>query len=139
MRLFGQKKKLVLVADDSFTDRKTTCAFLKENGYDVIEAQDGGPAVVLAVKEKPDLILMGNNMLLLSGQTAVAILRSHPKTWYIPIIMVSYNDRIANVERCLAEGANDYVMKPFQAERLLGKIQTLLKPSPRSPAGPPKP
>ena len=136
MGLFRKKKKLVLVADDSFTDRKTTCAFLKENSYDVLEAQDGGPAVQLAVKEKPDLILLGNNMLLLSGHTSVAILRAHPKTWHIPIIMVSHNDRLANVEKCLAEGANDYVMKPFQPDRLLGKIQGLLRPGPRTATEP---
>lgn len=69
---------------------------------------------------------MGNNMLLLSGETAVAILRSNAKTKDIPIIIVSSNDRLANVEECLSQGANDYVVKPFEADRLLAKIKSFL-------------
>ena len=118
--------KKVLVTDNNFSDREMIGALLKDKGFDVIEAEDGGPAVQIALKEQPDLILMGNNMLLLSGETAVAILRSNAKTKDIPIIIVSSNDRLTNVEKCLSQGANDYVIKPFEADRLLAKIRSFL-------------
>jgi CheY-like chemotaxis protein len=127
MGLFGRRKRTkVLVADDVVADRRALSGFMEGRGCDVVEAGDGGPAVNLAVKELPDLILLGNNLQLLSGETVVAILRSDPRTQRIPIIIVSSNDKVANVERCLSQGANDYVVKPFDADRLLAKIERLI-------------
>ena len=72
MGLFGQKKKRVLVSDGNYGDRRTLTVLLQEKGYDVLEAGDGGPAVNLAMEERPDLILLSNNSQLLSGETVAS-------------------------------------------------------------------
>ncbi len=87
---------------------------------------DSGTAVQIADKERPDLVLLGNDTLMLSGRTAVAILRSNAKTRDIPIIVISPNNKLSDVEECLSQGASDYMVKPVDTEHLLVKIRKLL-------------
>ncbi|MEK7389258.1 MAG: response regulator [Elusimicrobiota bacterium] len=127
MGLFGNKKKKILVSDGDILSRQSLMTLLLEQGYEVLEAQDGGGAVKTADKELPDLILLDNSMPLLAGATAVAILRTNPKTQAIPIIVLSSNNLVSDVEQCLSQGARDYIVKPFDKAHLLAKIQRLLE------------
>jgi CheY-like chemotaxis protein len=122
----GFRKKTVLVSDYDFTVRQSLRELLEQHGYTVLESAHSGAAVQLADTEQPDLILLDNNTLLLSGTTAVAILRSNARTRDIPIIVISPNNRISDVEECLSQGANDYVVKPFETTHLLTKIRAIL-------------
>lgn len=123
---FTSRPKKVLVSDSDPVSRRKITGLLELNGFKVVEAAGAGPAVKLAVEERPDLILMDNKMVLLAGETAVAILRAEPKTKETPIIIVSSDDSMGNVERCLAQGANDFVLKPVDGPRLLAKVKDLL-------------
>jgi DNA-binding response OmpR family regulator len=122
----GRRKKTILVSDYDSIIRQSLSELLQEQGYTVLVAAHSGTAVQIADKERPDLILLDNNTLLLSGTTAVAILRSNAHTRDIPIIIISPNNRISDVEECLSQGANDYVVKPFDTDHLLTKIRNLL-------------
>ena len=124
--LFGRRKKTILISDYDSMARRSLSELLREQGYEVLEAAHSGTAVQFADKVRPDLILLGNDTLLLSGTTAVAILRSNTRTRDIPIIVVSPNNKLSDVEACLSQGANDYLVKPFDTDRLLAKIQNLL-------------
>lgn len=122
----GRRKKTILVSDYDAVIRQSLSELLREQGYAVLEAEHGGAAVRIADQERPDLILLDNNTLLLSGTTAVAILRSNAHTRDIPIIIISPNNKISDVEECLSQGASDYVVKPFDTDCLLAKIRNLL-------------
>ena len=123
---FSSRKTTILVSDYDSISRQSLSELLREQDYAVLEAAHSGTAVQIADKERPDLILLCNDTLLLSGTTAVAILRSNAKTRDIPVIVVSPNNKLSDVEACLSQGANDYIVKPFDTDRLLAKIQNLL-------------
>lgn len=124
---FSRRKSTILVSDYDSITRRSLSELFREQGYDVLEATHSGTAVQIADKERPDMILLGNDTLLLSGRTAVAILRSNAKTQDIPIIVVSFNNKLSDVEECLSQGANDYLVKPFDTDYLLAKVQNLLE------------
>ncbi len=123
---FSRRKMTILISDYDSIARSSLSELLQAQGYEVLEAAHSGTAVQFADKVRPDLILLGNDTLMLSGKTAVAILRSNANTREIPIIVISPNNKLSDVEACLSQGANDYLVKPFDTDRLLAKIQNLL-------------
>lgn len=123
---FARRKTTILVSDYDSISRQSLSELLRDQEYAVLEAAHSGTAVQIADKERPDLILLCNDTLLLSGKTAVAILRSNAKTRDIPIIVISPNNKLSDVEECLSQGASDYLVKPVDTDHLLAKVQKLL-------------
>jgi CheY-like chemotaxis protein len=100
---------------------------LARRGYEVIIAVDGGQGVTLAQTEAPDLILMDMNLPVLDGSEATRQLRAAPATRSIPIIALTAHAMSGDRENALEAGCDDYDTKPIELERLLGKIEVLLK------------
>lgn len=126
MGLFGPKKKKVLITDDDPTVRALLQDIITEEGHHPLEADDGARGVEAAKRELPDLIFMDINMPLMSGLAAVRALRADPATRRIPIIMCSSQNTMNAVDECLNSGANDYIIKPFELERILAKMREIL-------------
>lgn len=117
--------KRILVVDDSATERFFLSDLLRKNGYDVIAAENGEQGVALAKSELPDLVLMDVVMPGLNGFQATRQLSRDPITDKIPVIICTTRGQETDRVWGMRQGAVEYVVKPVQAEELLGKIVAL--------------
>jgi two-component system cell cycle response regulator DivK len=117
----------ILLVEDSEMNRDMLARRLARRGYEVVIAVDGGQGVTLAQTEAPDLILMDMNLPVLDGSEATRQLRAAPATRSIPIIALTAHAMAGDRENALEAGCDDYDTKPIELERLLGKIEALLK------------
>jgi two-component system KDP operon response regulator KdpE len=123
----------ILVVDDKPQIRRVLRATLSSNGYDIIEAKDGQTAIEMAIRERPDLILLDVNMPDMTGLEACSKIRL---SFEGPIIMVTVRNSEHDKVVALDSGADDYVVKPFAIGELLARIRAALR---RSSSGEPLP
>jgi two-component system KDP operon response regulator KdpE len=114
----------ILVVDDAPQIRRVLRATLSSNGYDVVEAKDGPEAIEMAIRERPDLILLDVNMPGMSGLEACSKIRL---SFDGPIIMVTVRNSEQDKIVALDSGADDYVVKPFAMGELLARIRAVLR------------
>lgn len=117
----------ILIAEDSDDLRGMLREFLERNGYEVLEAVDGGEAVAVALGERPDLVLMDLGLPGTDGLTAVAEIRAHLPATEMPVIMVSAYDRLEYRTEAISAGCSGYVTKPVDPAALLRTINPLLR------------
>ncbi|OQA91090.1 MAG: Type II secretion system protein E [Elusimicrobia bacterium ADurb.Bin231] len=119
-------KSKILIVDDETDFREILNKRIKDAGYDVLNASDGREGVDITFREHPDLIIMDVMMPGMDGFEATKILRSQLKTASIPIIMLTAkSDKRSELEG-LNIGADDYLTKPCDHEKLLARIKMLL-------------
>ena len=102
---------------------------LQRAGYDVIKAHDGLEGTELALRERPDLILLD---LMLPGRDGYAVfreLRRDPRTAHTPVIMLTAKAQTEDRIQGLEAGADDYLTKPFSPKELMLRVQAILKRS----------
>jgi two-component system KDP operon response regulator KdpE len=114
----------ILVVDDEPQIRRVLRATLSDNGYDVIEAEDGQQAVEMVIRERPALILMDANMPEMNGLEACRKIRL---SFGGPIIMITVRNSEHDKILALDSGADDYVVKPFTMGELLARIRAALR------------
>lgn len=116
--------KVVLLVDDAAFVRTRAAKVLKEEGYEVIEAADGAEAVEQFKAHKPDAVLLDITMPVMDGLAALKEIRSVDPN--AKIAMVTALGSQNTVVEALQAGASDFVVKPFQTERLLGAVEKLV-------------
>ncbi len=111
----------ILVVEDNLMNQKLTGIILKNNGFNFIIAENGSEAVELLKDNKADLILMDIQMPVMDGYEATCIIRDdmHITT---PIIAMTAHALAGEKEKCIEQGINDYLPKPFSEDDLLRKI-----------------
>lgn len=116
----------VLLIDDSATIVALLRKFLRQNGYDTLEAFDAEAGIELARSEQPDLIFLDIVLPGMNGFAALRTLRRDPLTKAIPIIMISGN--VAATEQFYVQriGADDFMKKPFSRSEVFSRIEPLL-------------
>jgi len=120
--------KKILFIEDEPTLQKAIGLFLKEDGYEVIQALDGEQGLNLARKEDPDLILLDLIMPKKDGFEVLKELKADETTENIPVIVLTNLEESAEVEKALSLGATTYLVKAnYQLEDLSKKIQESLK------------
>jgi DNA-binding response OmpR family regulator len=120
-------RKKVLVVDDE-RDISDIVAFnLRREQYDVLTAVDGESAVVIAQREQPDLVLLDLMLPGIGGLEVCRRLRAEPRTAQIPIIMLTAKGEETDAVVGLAQGADDYVRKPFGVKELLARVSAQLR------------
>ena len=119
----------ILLVEDNELNRDMLSRRLSRRGHQVVEATDGEAALALAAGERPDLILMDMSLPGLDGWEATRRLKAAPATRPIPVIALTAHAMVADRERSLAAGCDDFDTKPVELERLLGKIARLLPPA----------
>ena len=115
----------ILVVDDSPTERHFLVELLTQNGYQVITAENGEEGIEVAKAELPDLILMDVVMPGLNGYQATRTLIRDEKTKNIPVIVCTSKNQETDKIWGLRQGAQDYMTKPINGEKLLAKIAAL--------------
>ena len=116
----------ILVADDDRMTARFLHSLLSEKGYHVAVADDGEQALELVGTHHPDLILSDMVMPYLDGMDLLRALRGDVRHARIPIILLSLKDREEDIVAGLEGGADDYVVKPFNARELLARVRKLL-------------
>lgn len=117
----------ILLVEDNNLMRDMLSRRLQSKGYDVLTAADGVAGVALAATERPDLVLMDMNLPSLDGWAAARLLKGTPNTALIPIMALTAHSVDGVQDKVLAAGCDDYDTKPIDFERLLGKMEALLK------------
>jgi len=120
-----QRKKILLV-DDSSTVLMVEQMILKNSPFDIVIARDGEAGFEMALKERPDLILMDVMMPRMDGFDALREIRAHEEIKDTPVIMVTTRGEGVNIETGYTVGCNDYVTKPINGPELLSKINNLI-------------
>ncbi|HEY6004429.1 MAG TPA: response regulator [Anaeromyxobacter sp.] len=120
------RKKKILLVDDSSTVLLMERMILSKSEFDVITAKDGVEGLEKARAERPDLILMDVVMPRMDGFEACRQLRGASDTSRIPIIMVTTRGELASVDAGYQSGCNDYVTKPIDGTELLTKVRSCL-------------
>ena len=114
----------ILVADDAAFMRMRLHNLLAEAGHTVLEASNGAEAVEQYQKERPDLVLMDITMPVMDGLQAIdAIRRIDPEA---RIVVCSSLGQQSIVLQAIRSGARDFIVKPFQPDRVLGAVQRAL-------------
>ena len=116
----------ILIVEDDFALADMVKAMLSATGFSTSHAPDGATALEAARKESPDLVLLDALLPKLGGFDVCRLLRSEPKTQAIKIIMMTGLGKVSDVEKAYACGASDYLIKPFDSERLIKKVRKVL-------------
>ena len=117
--------KNILICDDAAFMRMMIKDILTKNGYNVVgEAENGAKGVERYNELKPDLVLMDITMPEMDGIAALkAIKASDPKA---SVIMCSAMGQQAMVIESIQSGARDFIVKPFQADRVIEAVEKVL-------------
>ncbi|MDD5228860.1 MAG: response regulator [Methylococcales bacterium] len=117
----------VLLVDDDELNRDMLSRRLVRNNYTVVIAVNGEESIRMAETNQPDIILMDMNMPMMDGLEATRQIKNNPLTANIPILILSAHAMPSYAAKAIAGGGDDYDTKPIDLERLLGKIQALIK------------
>lgn len=119
--------KKILIVDDSSLNIKILSDILKEKSYRITQAESGEMALKYSKLEKPDLILLDVMMPEIDGFEVCRRLKSDPESKNIPVIFISGLDESKYIVNGFKAGAVDYIIKPFQKEVVLARVNTHLK------------
>ncbi|KEI13065.1 chemotaxis protein CheY [Clostridium novyi B str. ATCC 27606] len=112
----------VLIVDDAAFMRMMIKDILEKNGYEIVgEASNGIQAVELYKSEKPDVVTMDITMPDMDGIEAVKAIRAFDSD--AKIIMCSAMGQQTMVMDAIKSGAKDFIVKPFQADRVLEAVK----------------
>jgi two-component system chemotaxis response regulator CheY len=111
-----------LVVDDSRVVRKVARRILEANGCTVEEAGDGQQALDACRAGLPDFVLLDWNMPVMDGLTFLRALRQEFGPDNPTVIFCTTENDMAHIEMAITSGAQEYIMKPFDEDILVGKL-----------------
>jgi CheY-like chemotaxis protein len=117
----------VLVCDDEPITRMLVKLLLERENYVVLEATTGREGVEIARRERPDLMLIDLNMPEMDGYQAIAHVRQAVTLATMPIMVLTSEDGPGVERRVLDLGADDYIVKPFDAPVLLSRVHSAFR------------
>ena len=117
-------KKTILIVDDEKPIVDILMYNLDKEGYNLLEANDGETAVEIALKEKPDLILLD---VMLPKMDGLSVCRKIKNSLNVPILMLSAKGEEVDKILGLELGADDYITKPFSVRELMARIKANLR------------
>lgn len=115
--------KTILIVEDSPEGRDVYATALQAEGYAVVEAADGAEGIRMATGRRPDLVLMNVSMPHVSGVDAVEILKSHPVTERVPILIITGHESPRVREMAWEAGCDDYLPKPLAPADLIEAVR----------------
>ena len=121
----------VLVVDDDPVILRLLQVNFELEGIEVAIAVDGEEGLKMIQNDPPDLVISDIMMPKVNGLELLAALRSSPDTASMPVILLSAKAQVADVQRGLELGADDYVTKPFDPLELIDRVYKVLAKSRR--------
>jgi len=118
----------ILIVEDSPTMRQLLVFALKRiKGADLVEAQDGMDGLRKVTSDHFDLALVDINMPVMDGLKLISLIRSEESLKGMPIVVITTEGAKEDRERALSLGADEYLTKPIQANRVLSLAKSMLK------------
>jgi type IV pilus assembly protein PilB len=118
--------KRVLIVEDSPTVMTVVKYFLEMEGFTVLTAADGVEGLEIARREHPHVVVSDLNMPGMDGAQLTRELRADPSMKHMAILILTSEGNVEAEERCLALGADDFLIKPVEPRRLVARVKTLL-------------
>jgi CheY-like chemotaxis protein len=117
----------LLLVDDDMRNLFALSKVLRSKGIDVVMAQDGQKALdTIDADDGIELVLMDIMMPVMDGYDTMRAIRARPAVAQVPIIALTAKAMRGDREKCLEAGANDYLSKPIDVDRLLSMIRVWL-------------
>jgi len=117
----------ILLVEDNEMNRDMLSRRLARKGYEIEMAVDGAAGVAMALGGRYDLILMDMSLPEIDGWEATRRIREAEGPARVPIIALTAHAMSGDREKAMAAGCDDYDTKPVELERLLGKIEALIR------------
>jgi len=119
-------KKKILVAEDNPQNMRLIEMVLRAGNYTLLRATDGEEALDIAMRERPDLIIMDVRLPKMSGLEVTKKLREAPAFSHIPIIGLTAYAMTGDKEKVIGSGCDAYLSKPINTRELPGMIAEML-------------
>ncbi|HSQ97276.1 MAG TPA: response regulator [Rickettsiales bacterium] len=119
-------KLILVIDDDELVFNLIESAFEKRNDIVFKHAKDGTEGLLKVKEKRPDLLLLDVNMPKMSGFEVLDILKKDNETKNLQVVMLTRRGEEENIIKGLSYGAVDYILKPFDLEELVKKVDTFL-------------
>ena len=122
-------QRSILVIDDSITVRRTLQRILIRSGYEIIQCRDGKEAWELLNRQNEgiDLAICDLEMPNMDGFSLLQLIRNHAVWKSLPVVVLTSRENDLHRQRAMGLGANKYLTKPFQPNKLLELVGTFIK------------
>jgi DNA-binding response OmpR family regulator len=122
-------KRRIVIADDDPVIISLVSVRLEIAGYEMLTAANGNEALALIRKSKPLAAILDIDMPGKSGIEVLDAIKADPATDTLPVMMLTGERDSATVMQAMGSGAGDYMVKPFQPDRLLDRIDRMVRSS----------
>ncbi len=116
----------ILIADDDSEMLETLSSMLEAEGYSVIKAENGEEAVEFSRKELPALVMLDIHMPKMNGLAACKEIKSSAATKAIPVVMLTVEGSINEIQQAISYGAKTYITKPSSREEILKVVKSII-------------
>lgn len=118
--------RTILAVDDSASVRLMVSFTLRQNGYRVIEAEDGRAGLARLNEEEVDMVITDLNMPNMDGIGLIRGMRANPGSRFTPVIMLTTESHEARKHEARSAGATGWIVKPFRPEQLLAVVRKVI-------------
>ncbi|TVR09963.1 MAG: response regulator [Salinarimonadaceae bacterium] len=115
--------KNCLIVDDSAVIRKVARRILEGLSFEITEAEDGEQALLRCREQMPDAVLLDWNMPVMDGFAFLTALRDLPGGDAPKVVFCTTENDVGAIARAMRAGADEYIMKPFDKEIMVAKLQ----------------
>ena len=123
----GPYKGKILVIDDNPLDRAVLSVNLTEEGYTVGTADNGRVGLQMLREQPFDIVLLDLLIPEIDGFDVLKIIKADLRTRHLPVIVISGEEDLAGITRCIAIGAEDYMQKPFDSVLLRARVSACVE------------
>ena len=117
----------VLIADDNEQNRELLDAYLADEDYEILMANDGQETMEVVDAQQPDVILLDIMMPRMSGYEVCEQLKADPEKRGIPVLMVTALNEMGDIEKAVKAGCDDFLTKPVNQLELKTRVRSLLR------------
>ncbi|QEP42217.1 fused response regulator/phosphatase [Ectothiorhodospiraceae bacterium BW-2] len=117
----------VLIVDDERANRLLLATMLRDEGYEVLQAENGLQGVECYQQHHPDVVLMDLFMPVMSGFEAARQIKSHSSRHYIPILFITTHTSESDMIEAIESGGDDFLSKPIHFTVLKAKIRAAMR------------
>ena len=125
--------KRILIVDDSEVILDIVEMTLHEHGYDTARAKSGEKALEIVTDYNPHAIILDWMMDGMDGNEVLEHLQAEEQTRHIPVMMLTGKSEVLDISEILKLGAKDYIVKPFDKDNLILRLQKLIDKYHRKP------